>query len=201
MRISTILCVVAALTIATSCASTKGSSSLDDSPATTSTSRKPRPKIKAEATTPKRETTSTAAQIKAQKAAEAESARMKAEAEARAKAIQDSIAAAEEAALKAAAEVITMREEQVKVVSTYEKAQRGSFHIIIGSFRNVQNAENLCKNAADKGFSPSIMQNEEGMYRVAVVSLNDEQSARDRIAELRAQQTQWVGMWLLVEKK
>lgn len=200
MRVSTILYLVVALAFATSCASSKGSSSLSDNTSTTSTTPKRTPKIKPEASPIKNENKALDLAIKEQKAAEAESARMKAEAEARAKAIQDSIAAAEEAALKAAVEAVTMREEQVKVVSSMKNDFQGRFHIIIGSFRNLQNAENLCKEAAQKGFSPTIMQNAEGLYRVAVSSHEEEQDARDNIAELRKLNPKWVGMWLLVGK-
>ena len=196
MRISSLIYLFAAMLVCASCASSKGSSSLTDHSASTS---KQTPRIKSDA--PKADEQSAADKIKAQQSAEELAARQRAEAEARAKAIKDSLAAAEAEALRAAAEAVTVREEKVRVVSTTQQGARGKFHIVIGSFRNLQNAQNMSDDAATQGFAPSIMENSEGLYRVAVYTTNNEQQARARIAEMRTEYPQWVGMWLLVEQK
>jgi len=48
---------------------------------------------------------------------------------------------------------------------------------------------------------PSIMENEDGMYRVGVYSSATEKTARAKIADLRKKYPEYVGMWLLIEKK
>lgn len=145
------------------------------------------------------------AEAKAKAAAEEAAAaakKAKEEAEAKAKAAAEEAAAAAKKAKETAEQTVVVKEEKVKVVeseATTDDSNR--YHIIIGSFKQLTNARQQSQDAVSKGFYPSIMENEEGLYRVAVFSSGTESSARKKIAELRKKYTEYVGMWLLIEKK
>ncbi len=189
--LSLISVALLALTMAISGCSRKGSSSVTSGHK--STTSKTTPKVRTAATTTSQQSLKAAqeAEAKAKAAAEeAKAAAQKAKEEAEAKA---------QAALE---EAISVKEEKVKVVESNDAIDDANrYHVIIGSFKKLENARSLCQDAISKNFLPSIMENEEGMYRVAICSFSAEQTARKRIAALRTQYKEYVGMWLLVEKK
>ncbi len=186
-----------------SCASHKGSSSLDS---TTSKPSSSKPVIKsdeqlaaeAEAAELAAEKARRAAEAAAQqaaaeaqaKAAEAEAAAQKALAEAQAK------AAAEEARLAAEAKA---REEKVRVVET-KSTTNGKYHVIIGSYKSLANARAASETAINQGYTPSIMENEEGLYRVAVFNAATESVARTRLAQIKMKYATYSDAWLLIVK-
>ncbi|MGN0028431.1 MAG: SPOR domain-containing protein [Marinilabiliaceae bacterium] len=138
----------------------------------------------------------------AQEAKEAAEAEAKAAAEQAAKAAQEAKAAAEAKAKAAAEQAVVVKEEKVKIIETKaETDESHKYHIIIGSFKQLTNARQQCQDAIAKGFLPSIMENEEGLYRVSVCSYISEAAARTKISELRKKHKEYVGMWLLIEKK
>ncbi len=94
---------------------------------------------------------------------------------------------------------VTVKEEKVSIIESADTQRSGKYHIIIGSFKQLENARTLSNNAIKQGFLPSIMENEEGMYRVAVFT-GDEASARSKLSEMRTTHAEYVGMWLLIEK-
>ena len=227
MRVK-VLCVVLSVVLAvagSSCSSHKGTSSLSSSHKTTSSQKKPlirtqqsssstEARLKAEkdaeakarAAAEEAERQRIAAQQKAQqeneeasRAArqEVEAAAAKAKAEAAAKAKAEAAAREAEAARN-----VIVKEEKVKIVETQApEGYNGKFHIIIGSFKVLENARQLCQDAIKNEFLPSIMENEDGLYRVSVYSCGVEKTARDRIAEIRKQYPEYVGVWLLIEKQ
>ena len=194
------VCGLMVAMLAGSC-SHKGSSSLASHKQTT-TSRQT-PKVKQ---TSSESAADRAARIKAEKAAEqkakqeaeeAKQAALKAKADAE-KAAKE----AEQAAKEAATQKVVVKEEKVKIVETKADIDESHrYHIIIGSFKVLQNARQLCEDAIAKDFLPSIMENEEGMYRVGVYSSSTESTARTKIKEMRKKYPEYVGMWLLIEKK
>ncbi len=195
-----------ALAIVASGCSRKGSSSLSSSHK--STTSKVTPKVRTTTSTTSSDAALKAAQeaeAKAKAAAEEAAAaakKAKEEAEAKAKAAAEEAAAAAKKAKETAEQTVVVKEEKVKVVeseATTDDSNR--YHIIIGSFKQLTNARQQSQDAVSKGFYPSIMENEEGLYRVAVFSSGTESSARKKIAELRKKYTEYVGMWLLIEKK
>lgn len=201
------VCGLMVAMLAGSC-SHKGSSSLASRKQTT-TSRQT-PKVKQ---TTSESAADRAARIKAEKAAEqkakqeAEEAKQaalkaKADAEKAAKDAEQAAKEAEQAAKEAAAQKVVVKEEKVKIVETKADIDESHrYHIIIGSFKVLQNARQLCEDAIAKDFLPSIMENEEGMYRVGVYSSSTESTARTKIKEMRKKYPEYVGMWLLIEKK
>ncbi len=205
MRVSSLI-PMAAIAIAVVCGgcSRKGSSSI--SSGHRSTTSKVTPKVRqaqdSDAQAQQRLKAAQEAEAKAKAAAEEAAAaaqKAKQEAEAKAKAAAEEAAAA---AQKAKEAVVVVKEEKVKIIeSNAQTDDSHRYHIIIGSFKQLTNARQLCQDAVSKKFLPSIMENEEGMYRVAVYSSSTEKSARAKIAELRSQYKEYVGMWLLIEKK
>ncbi len=109
-------------------------------------------------------------------------------------------AVADEAESSRAEKTVVVREEAVTIVETLAVDQSGKYHIVIGSFKSLENARKQCEEAIADGYLPSIMENEDGLYRVAIYT-GDEKAARQKIAELREDTSKYIGIWLLVEKR
>lgn len=187
-----------------SCASHKGSSSLGSTSKSTASAS---PKVKDDAQLAMEKAAAEEAAEKARRAAEAAAQRAKAEAEAKAREAEEAAkkamaeakakAAAEEAAIAAAAKA---REEKVKVVET-KTAVAGKYHVVVGSFKSLANAKAASDIVANLGYTPSIMENEEGLYRVAVYNAETEDTARKKLAQIKMKYSQYADAWLLIEKK
>lgn len=76
-----------------------------------------------------------------------------------------------------------------------------SFYIILGSFGVYENAQKFKKQLMEENFSPGILINEAGLYRVSANSYNDEATARATISEIRQKYPKYNDLWLLVNKK
>lgn len=213
--------VISALLVmtATSCASHKGSSSLESVTKTTTVTKGGTPVVRADqmssqANIKKQSEEARAAHDQAiedakasAKAAAEEAQRKLAEAKAQAEEIarqakEEAEKQAAEAAAKAeekAKEVVTkvtVREEQATVLETKTK-QAGQYHVIVGSFKSLENARALCDKAVAQGYLPSIMENPDGMYRVSVFTADDEELSRQRLLEIVKANPEYVGSWLL----
>ena len=94
---------------------------------------------------------------------------------------------------------ITVRTESVRPVDPSERAIYG-FYVIIGSFRSVENAQQYNVDLVRKGFTPTILESENGLFRISVGGYNDESAARARIAGIRANYAEYGDVWLLVRK-
>ncbi len=94
---------------------------------------------------------------------------------------------------------ITVREEKVKPVDHVEKTIY-RYYVIIGSFKVVDNAQQYKSDLVKEGFTPVILENENGLFRVSVGATNDEQVARNQIARIRADYEKYNDVWLLVRK-
>jgi cell division protein FtsN len=94
---------------------------------------------------------------------------------------------------------ITVIEEKVKVVGPAgDPLYR--YYVIIGSFKVVGNARQYQAELIKEGFSPVILENENGLFRVSAGAFNDEAAARSRIIRIRADNAQHEDVWLLVRK-
>ncbi|MFT3738862.1 MAG: SPOR domain-containing protein [Breznakibacter sp.] len=100
----------------------------------------------------------------------------------------------------APAREVVVREEKVRVVDNIDQAVY-NYYVILGSFKILDNAKNFRSQLSNEGFRPVILENENGLYRISVASSNDEQPARNRIAEIRSNYAQYSDVWLLVRKK
>ena len=94
---------------------------------------------------------------------------------------------------------ITVRTESVRPIDRSEAVY--GFYVIIGSFRSVENAQQYNIDLARKGFTPLILESENGLFRISVGGYNDESAARARIAGIRAAYEDHSDVWLLVRKR
>lgn len=75
------------------------------------------------------------------------------------------------------------------------------YFVIIGSFRNKDNAMKYQSQIGEKGFSSILMKNEEGFYRVSVMSTDDIKDAREEIRRIRTGYPEHADTWLLIRKR
>jgi cell division protein FtsN len=74
------------------------------------------------------------------------------------------------------------------------------YFVIIGSFRNPDNAKR-CQNQIKKdGFVSEILKNEAGLYRVSVMATDDVTQARNEVRRIWARFTRYSDTWLLIQK-
>ena len=179
------------------CASHKGSSSLKTSKSrsTTATSR-PKPK-QAPAIKPADDTAATATAAPRPKPAPAPEQTATVE-----KVTTPEPAAAPE---PEADKPITVKGEnftirQIGDQSVSQSGKEGDSYVIIGSFKKLNNAQAACDVSVRQGFLPSIMENDEGLYRVSVYN-GTEKSARRKVAEIRNKYAEYADVWLLIMKK
>ena len=74
------------------------------------------------------------------------------------------------------------------------------FYLILGSFGKYENAQRLKKQLTAEAYSPGILVNEAGLFRVCVTSYDDESAARAKLGEIR-QNTKYADAWLLIKKQ
>jgi cell division protein FtsN len=75
------------------------------------------------------------------------------------------------------------------------------YFVIIGSFRNPDNAKKYQTQVLKDGFSSEILKNEEGLYRLSVLATDDVSIARDDIRRIRNVFPKYFDTWLLIQKK
>jgi cell division septation protein DedD len=97
---------------------------------------------------------------------------------------------------------ISSKEERFSTAQG-ETADYGSnkFFVIMGSFSVLENAKRLKETLTAENFTPVILKNETGMFRVCGNSYADEGEARARIAEVRTNFPKYSDIWLLIKKQ
>jgi len=75
------------------------------------------------------------------------------------------------------------------------------FYVIIGSFRDIENARRNNVDLVRKGFTPVILENENGLFRISVGGYDDERAARTRIANIRESYEEHRDVWLLIRRQ
>ncbi len=93
---------------------------------------------------------------------------------------------------------IVVKEEKIKLLDS--EGESFKYYIIIGSFKILNNAKNYKQELIKEGFTPVLMENESGLYRVSVAAYHDETASRKRIAEIRSQYKKYSDVWLLIRK-
>lgn len=96
---------------------------------------------------------------------------------------------------------LVIREEKVRVVEQKEPETVYKYYVILGSFKVIENARKFKDDIIKEKFSPVILENENGLYRVSVNAFNDELEARERISQIRKQYEKYNDVWLLVRKQ
>lgn len=89
------------------------------------------------------------------------------------------------------------RSEKFDVVDTKDKIDLKNYNVVIGSFSKKENAENL-KNSMKADYSPIIVVNEKGMFRVLLASYDEYVQARSLINVIH---DKFPDAWVLVQKK
>jgi cell division protein FtsN len=75
------------------------------------------------------------------------------------------------------------------------------YFVIIGSFRNPDNAKNYQKQIEKDGFSSELLKNDAGLYRVSVMASNNVLDARQEIKRIREKFQKYSDTWLLIQIK
>jgi len=91
-----------------------------------------------------------------------------------------------------------VKKEPKKEVIKAEKSHELKFYVVVGSFKNYSNAENLNAYFKTKGYSPMILPKANGYNRVAISSYAKETDARTAIKKLRTEHndlTFWLYKW------
>ncbi|GET20406.1 SPOR domain-containing protein [Prolixibacter denitrificans] len=97
---------------------------------------------------------------------------------------------------------IVVKEEKVSVPDGEEKSLDSKrFYVILGSFGVYQNAQKFKNQLMHEGFYPGILVNENGLYRVCVDSYDDENTARQKVTDIRDKYKQFRDAWLLIKKE
>ncbi len=82
-------------------------------------------------------------------------------------------------------------ETEIKISATQNK-----FYLIAGSFGNITNAKNLSKKIDEKGYHTDILIQKNGLYRVAVKSFADRNTAAGELSAINAKNTDF-SVWIL----
>jgi len=94
---------------------------------------------------------------------------------------------------------IVVRTEKIKPIDQTDRAMN-RYYVIIGSFRGIDNARRYLADMVKKGFTPEILENEEGLYRISVGGYDEESAARSRISGIRAMHKDHADVWLLIRQ-
>lgn len=94
---------------------------------------------------------------------------------------------------------ITVRSEKIKPIGQIDRTMY-QFYVIIGSFKSIENAKRYNVGLVKEGFTPVILENESGLFRISVGGYDDENAARVRITGIRAAYQEHRDVWLLVRK-
>ena len=94
---------------------------------------------------------------------------------------------------------IIVRTERVKPVDPSDRTMY-KFYVIIGSFRSVENARQECVDLVKEGFTPVVLESENGLFRISAGGYNEENAARSKIAGIRAAYENHKDVWLLIRK-
>ncbi len=79
--------------------------------------------------------------------------------------------------------------------------QNFHYFVIIGSFRDKDNAMKYQAQTGEEGFSSLLLKNQEGLYRVSVKSTDEIDVARGEIQRIRKNYPDHADTWLLIRKK
>ena len=97
------------------------------------------------------------------------------------------------------AEIKELEERLVPINKKLPDTHR--YFVIIGSFRNPDNAEKYQGQILKKGFTSLILKNEAGLYRVSVLSTDEIETAREDVRRIRRVFPEYYDTWLLIQKK
>jgi hypothetical protein len=91
--------------------------------------------------------------------------------------------------------------EEKLVVNDEKPPDPHMFFVIIGSFRNPDNAKRYQLQIAKDNFGSEVLKNEAGLFRVSVMATDEINVARDEIKRIRKLFPKYFDTWLLIQKK
>ncbi len=94
---------------------------------------------------------------------------------------------------------IVIKEEKVKIIESND--DNFKYYVIIGSFKVLENARNYKSTLSSEGFTPVILENENGLFRVSVAAYNEETDARSKVGFIRNKYEKYNDTWLLIRKR
>ncbi len=74
------------------------------------------------------------------------------------------------------------------------------YFVIVGSFRNPANAKKRQSEIKREGFTSEILKTEEGLYRISVLSTDNEDEARNEVRRIWLMFPQYSDTWMLISK-
>jgi cell division protein FtsN len=95
-----------------------------------------------------------------------------------------------------------IKEVEEKLVSNEDKAPGPEkYFVIIGSFKDPDNAKEHQAIVRKDGFSSEILKNEAGLYRVSVMATNDITAARNKVRRIWSEFPKYSDTWMLIRKE
>jgi cell division protein FtsN len=93
-----------------------------------------------------------------------------------------------------------IKEVEEKLVSNDEKEDPSpqKYFVVIGSFRDPQNAKEHQTIVKNDGFKPVILKNDAGLYRVSVLATDDITAARNEVRRIWAKFPKYSDTWMLI---
>jgi len=89
------------------------------------------------------------------------------------------------------------RNENFSLVAGEKEALNYKYHVVVGSFSKIANAQGLQKSLISEGNKALIVINEKSMYRVLIASFNDYNQAHARVKDIS---NRFADAWVLVQK-
>lgn len=80
---------------------------------------------------------------------------------------------------------------------TNADALKFKYHVVVGSFKNKDNARGLVSTLRGEGNNALMVVNEQGMFRVLIASFDTYAQARSRISQINSR---FADAWVLVQK-
>lgn len=71
------------------------------------------------------------------------------------------------------------------------------YFVILGSFRNPENARKQSAVIENEGFKPEILKTEEGLYRISVMATDDADNARSEVRRIWMMFPRYSDAWML----
>jgi cell division protein FtsN len=85
--------------------------------------------------------------------------------------------------------------EEVLIIDNNSTANR--YYVILGSFSVINYANKYSEQLIKEGFTPNILQNNNGLFRISILSTNNIKEARDLISEIKLKYPKHQDVWLL----
>ncbi len=88
--------------------------------------------------------------------------------------------------------------EKKIVADDNQKPNFKKYFVIVGSFRDPENARKQRAAFEKEGFKSEILKTEEGLYRISVMATNDVNEARNEVRRIWAIFPQYSDTWMLI---